>query len=147
MEAIKQMEWTLKYATGVATIDTERYNLLKQFNNLASVVNQGLAQELFPEMLLKFTMECSRHFANEEKYMKDTFFLNHKDHQILHNSFMYELELYNIECISGLSVDAHKVTSFIAQWWQTHIKNEDSYFLEQQFKQQEEHLLYEHEIA
>ena len=147
MKTLEQKKWTLKYATGIAIIDTERYNLLKSFNNLVSVVNNGSAKELFPGLLLKFTMECSKHFDNEQKYMEETSFPNYKDHQILHNSFMYELELYNIECISGFSIDAYKVTEFIGHWWQTHIKNEDTYFVEQQFKQEEQALLYEHEIA
>lgn len=143
MELIEKIRWSVKYTTGVTVIDTERYQLLKSFNNLVASVHN---KELFPEQLLSFTMACSTHFKNEEKYIADISFPTSKNHQIFHKSFMYELDLYNIECISGFSIEPIKVVNFIYQWWETHIQNEDIFFIEQQFKRQEQ-LFYEPEIA
>jgi hemerythrin len=84
--------WTPKLAVGVPAIDAQHKELFARADALLTAMSQGKsAQELKP--LLAFLDDyCSRHFASEEKLMRERKYPGLREHAAQHAIFVKQFE-------------------------------------------------------
>jgi len=64
------IEWTDKYNTGVAEVDNQHKEIIKQLNKLHDAITSGLAKDVITD-IIKFAGEyATKHFAFEESCME-----------------------------------------------------------------------------
>ena len=81
--------------------------------------------KLFEKLLMEFTVVVLKQFKLEEDCLKNQSFPKINVHTALHSSFVYQLDVYNIEIVTGSSINPYMVVDFIRNWWLNHALKED----------------------
>ena len=85
------MEWTDKLATGIKTIDSQHQELFKRINNLVLAIREHRCQTEI-DATIKFLDDYARvHFAEEEKYMRETNYVGLTEQREQHKRYLAAL--------------------------------------------------------
>lgn len=126
MENSKKLIWNQELVSGNAEIDCHRKKLIGIYNNMLTCVSEYPDFKLFEKLLMEFTITVIKLFKTEEELVSndDIVFLN--AHKVLHSSFIYQLDIYNIEMVTSSTVNPYLVINYIDVWWKEHIMIEDN---------------------
>jgi hemerythrin len=127
------MEWTEKLATGISTIDSQHRELFKRINNLVSAIKQHRCKEEI-DGTIKFLEDYARvHFAEEEKYMRETHYAGLDEQREDHKKYLAALaelkEQASLPRVQGGSYDLSATTNqVVVDWIVEHIMTVDMKF-------------------
>ncbi len=125
MEKFGKIKWTDKYRIGNVEINQERKELLATYNDFIDCVIENPNYKDFDDFLVEMIDLSKTHFEKEEDYLRKYSDESVEIHRVLHQSFLYEMDLYKIESSSGDSVEPFKVLNFIKTWWKNHTHSEN----------------------
>jgi hemerythrin len=120
------LQWTDRYATGIAEIDQEHRGLIEFVNRLHDgwfADDAGLTAGRFFTRLLD---EISAHFASEEVAMRDGAYDQFADHKEEHDRFIDEIR--DIMEASGQSdeIDSLELAYHLDSWFAHHFTTYDA---------------------
>jgi len=127
------MEWTERLATGISTIDNQHKELFKRINNLVIAIKEHRCKTEI-DGTIKFLDDYARiHFAEEEKYMRDTSYEGLAEQQADHKRYLAALAELKAEAslprIAGSTYDLSATTNqVIVDWIVDHILKLDMKF-------------------
>ena len=85
------MKWDEKFATGIRTIDSQHKELFKRINNLVVAIKEHRCKAEI-DGTIKFLDDYARvHFADEEKYMRETNYRGMEEQRVDHKRFLAAL--------------------------------------------------------
>ncbi|MCL2576163.1 MAG: bacteriohemerythrin [Defluviitaleaceae bacterium] len=126
--------WKDSYTVGVGIIDRQHKELFEQVANLKAVLTQGLGFDEYKrqigEAVQYLKKYCTEHFADEEKYYKDTGIEGIEEHRQLHikliqDVFDHEKRLMDSD-FSPAAV--REFLGFLLTWLIYHVAGEDQKF-------------------
>jgi len=127
------MEWTEKLATGIKTIDTQHQELFKRINNLVLAIREHRCKSEI-DATLKFLDDYARiHFAEEEKYMRETSYAGLPEQREDHKKYLAALAALKEQAsqprFQGSTYDLSATTSqVVIDWIVEHIMKLDMKF-------------------
>jgi len=127
------MEWNEKFATGIGTIDSQHQELFKRINNLVVAIKEHRCKAEI-DGTIKFLDEYARvHFAEEEKYMRETNYGGLEEQRGDHRRFLAALAKLKAEAslprIVGSTYDLSATTNqVVVDWIIDHILKLDMRF-------------------
>ncbi len=138
------MEWTDKLATGIKTIDSQHQELFKRINNLVLAIREHRCQAEI-DATIKFLDDYARvHFAEEEKYMRETNYAGLTEQREHHKRYLAALaelkEQASQPRFQGSTYDLSATTNqVVVDWIVDHIMKLDMKFGEFLKTQGKEH--------
>ena len=127
------MEWTDKLATGIKTIDSQHQELFKRINNLVLAIREHRCQTEI-DATIKFLDDYARvHFAEEEKYMRETNYAGLTEQREHHKRYLAALaelkEQASQPRFQGSTYDLSATTNqVVIDWIVDHIMKLDMRF-------------------
>ncbi len=127
------MEWTEKLATGISTVDSQHKELFKRINDLVAAIKQQRCKSEI-DGVLKFLDDYARtHFADEERYMRETGYPGIQEQIEDHKRYLDALVQLKAQAslprIQGGSYDLSATTNqIVVDWIVGHIKRLDMKF-------------------
>ncbi len=82
------LEWSNRFATGIAEIDDQHQELFRQVNRLLEACSQGTGKALLPEIFDFLGKYAVEHFATEERYMERYGYPELAEHRKVHQEFV-----------------------------------------------------------
>ncbi len=138
------MEWTETLATGIKTIDSQHQELFKRINNLVLAIKEHRCKAEI-DTTLKFLDDYARiHFAEEEKYMRETNYTGLLKQREDHKKYLSALAELKVQAsqprIQGSTYDLSATTNqVVVDWIVDHIMKLDMKFGEFLKMQGKEH--------
>jgi len=121
--------WSSRFETGIAIIDTQHKALFQAINRLSDSFKAGTSGAQSKEcldFLLKYTIE---HFQTEEKFMKEIDYPKLTSHMAEHMQLIRKAEAIQAKLNEGNTVTMD-VTLFISDWLKHHINENDMDYVE-----------------
>lgn len=117
--------WSDKFKTGVAQIDLQHQELVKQINALHDAMKAGKGKEQVGkaiEFLAKYTAD---HFRTEEALMQRHGYPGFDQHQAAHRDLVAKVVALIAKVKKGEAVLTIEVSDFLAEWVKHHISEMD----------------------
>lgn len=124
------MRWKKEYENDIPIIDTQHKQLFRFNDELQTAISSGLKQSTLKELLTNVQQYVARHFAMEEKFMRDSKYpgLNEQleAHAYFTNRFNEIFDDFNKDGLSPPLVNALK--NELTDWVTKHITGIDQKF-------------------
>ena len=127
------MEWNEKFSTGISTIDSQHKELFRRINNLVVAIKEHRCKAEI-DGTIKFLDDYARvHFAEEEKYMRDTNYGGMEEQKADHRRYLSALTELKTEAslprVPGSTYDLSATTNqVVVDWIIDHILKLDMRF-------------------
>lgn len=127
------MEWSEKYATGIATIDSQHRELFVRITSLVKAIKESRCRSEI-DGVLKFLDDYARiHFHEEERHMRETGYGGYEEQRVEHGKYLDALrdlkEQAALPRVQGASYDLSATTNqVVVDWIVDHIMSVDMRF-------------------
>jgi len=127
------MEWDEKFVTGIRTIDSQHKELFRRINNLVVAIKEHRCKAEI-DGTIKFLDDYARvHFAEEEKYMRETNYGGVEQQRADHKRYLAALAALKKEAslprVTGSTYDLSATTNqVVVDWIIDHILKLDMKF-------------------
>ena len=115
-------QWEDKYDLGVDKMNDEHQVLIDLMNKLYEENDKKSDKFVINQCINKLADWTKVHFAHEEAYMEEIGFPGIKQHKLIHQNLLSELDKYATEYHKGTENQiSPKFFSFLKLWLQAHI--------------------------
>lgn len=119
------MQWSSEYETGVEKFDKQHQQLFKLINKLyVSMKNHG-SKESLESILTELAEYTDYHFKEEEKAFDQFHYPGTQQHKVLHEKLVSQVLDFIEKFSSGQAAVDFNLLSFLQDWLNVHIKEED----------------------
>ena len=125
MKNLENIDLIRKIDTGNPVLNEQRRKLASIFKNMLYCITEDPDYKLFEKLLIEFTVVALKQFKLEEDCLRKHSYPKINVHTALHSSFVYQLDVYVIEAVTGTSINPYKVVEYIRNWWLNHALKED----------------------
>jgi len=127
---MKSVPWQNSYKINIPTIDAQHKQLFLTFAELNEAVKEGLKPSTVQSTLDRLQQYITRHFAVEEKRMRETSYPGYNDqckaHEEFRNIYSHIVDTFKHE---GLTPEIVKtIQNELAQWLKKHVLEMDMDF-------------------
>ncbi len=81
------MQWEAKMATGIAKVDAQHKELIRQVNELLDAMREGKGRRIIGDVLAFLGKYAVEHFATEEALMQRHGYPGYAEHRAIHEAF------------------------------------------------------------
>ncbi|GAB4264588.1 bacteriohemerythrin [Deferrisoma sp.] len=81
------MQWEAKMATGIAKVDAQHKELIRQVNELMDAMKAGKGRQIIGDVLAFLGKYAVEHFATEEALMQRHGYPGYAEHKAVHEAF------------------------------------------------------------
>lgn len=124
MKAHEKLVWTADMSIGNNNVDKDHQKLIKIYNDLLDLRNQGYDSNEFSRILSEMTDYTMFHFKKEETYMTSFSYPESRNHRNEHVQMIYQVAMYNYE-LHNDGVNPDEILEFLKNWWTNHIRVHD----------------------
>lgn len=118
--------WSHDFLIGIAELDNEHRDLIKQFNAFTSALNEEKGISEIRQILGNIYGRLEMHFALEERVMREFKFDDFDNHKTEHNALLNELSEFIEKFKDDPTLEYEEmVGSRIGKWIVGHIMNCD----------------------
>lgn len=121
------MQWEAKMATGIAKVDAQHKELIRQVNELMDAMKAGKGRQIIGDVLAFLGKYALEHFATEEALMQRHGYPGYAEHKAIHEAFKKDFGQLAAEYDRNpekLSVTI-QVQRRVLDWLRDHILNTD----------------------
>lgn len=121
-------QWDPKMETGVAAIDRQHKELVRQVNELMTAMKEGRGRQMIGDVLAFLGKYAVEHFGTEEELMRKNGYPDYERHHAIHEAFKKDFGALAEELDANpvnLSLTL-KVQNKVLDWLKSHILNIDS---------------------
>ena len=120
------IEWRDEFCTGVAGVDFEHQELIKQINSIYAMIDNKTDREDVIDRLGNIYGSISAHFALEEQMMERHKYDHFKEHQADHERLLDDIQDISEEFENSTELDGEKFKKKLNDWFQIHFATHDS---------------------
>jgi hemerythrin-like metal-binding protein len=118
-------QWDPKYVTGHKPVDEQHKMLFGMVNNLHDAIISGKGPEVLGPTLQELARYTIEHFAEEEKLMASINYVNSAEHKSKHDALTTQVKDLLDRYATGKLALSMTLSTFLANWLQHHIKEDD----------------------
>lgn len=120
------IEWRKEFCTGVPGVDYEHQQLIKEINNIYTLVDDEADRDTIIDNLGDIYGSISAHFALEEQMMEKHNYDHFKEHQADHERLLDDIRDITEEFEQQTKLDDAKFKQKLNDWFQVHFSTHDS---------------------
>lgn len=120
------IEWREEFCTGVPGVDYEHQQLIKEINNIYTLVDDEADRDTIIDNLGDIYGSISAHFALEEQMMEKHNYDHFKEHQADHERLLDDIRDITEEFELQTKLDDAKFKQKLNDWFQVHFSTHDS---------------------
>lgn len=120
------IEWREEYCTGIAGVDFEHQQLIRQINDVYQLIEDQSDKELVIDSLGEIYGNISAHFALEEQMMLRYDYDHYPQHRADHERLLDDIRDITEEFENTVQLDEAEFRKKLADWFQLHFKTHDS---------------------
>lgn len=120
------IEWREEFCTGVPGVDYEHQQLIKEINNIYTLVDDEADRDTIIDNLGDIYGSISAHFALEEQMMEKHNYDHFKEHQADHERLLDDIRDITEEFEQQTKLDDAKFKQKLNDWFQVHFSTHDS---------------------
>lgn len=128
MKKIFKIVWKDKYQTGSSEGDRLKIKLLAAYNDIVEIFTMNYSSNDFRYLLNRIVAQTTVYFDAEEEFSKVSNIDVLESHLLLHDEFLYDLELYYCDISSKSKKDNVELLMYVQRWLKMHIDSHQ-YFL------------------
>jgi len=113
------------YSIHVDAIDEQHKRLLGMINSLHASVQAGAVHDELSPILKELVTYIAGHLVAEEQLMREVSYPEFTRHKALHAEFTGRIAGILQRLKSGQDFSAYELLSFMKNWWDHHIRQED----------------------
>lgn len=117
--------WSDELSVGNRLIDDDHKKLVKMVNDFHDALVEGHGNEVVGKVLHNLVIYTREHFAREEAEMQRIKYARYLAHKEEHDKLLREVAELQGSFQSGRAMLSIKVSKFLRDWLQTHIKQTD----------------------
>lgn len=122
--------WDAKMETGIATVDRQHQELVRQVNELVAAMQKGKGREVVGDVLVFLGKYAVEHFGTEEALMRQHGYPDYEKHRAIHESFKADFGRLAAEMDANptrlaLTIEVQRR---VMDWLRDHILNVDTRF-------------------
>ncbi len=119
------MNWTADFSVGIKEIDQQHMKLVDMLNKLFDGMQEKKGGDFIKGIVFEIVDYAAKHFALEEKYMKNFAFSGFAGHKIEHDKFVTKALDLKKRVTEGGFVLSLEVMNFLKTWLIDHIMKTD----------------------
>jgi hemerythrin len=127
----KLLNWSKKYAIGIAEIDEQHKILVEITNNMFTAHVRGAAHQQVEHIIAAMIDYAQLHFKLEEQFMLNNNYSAHQEHKIEHQVFTDKVRLFFEEYKNGSTTIPYQILIFLRDWLVHHIQVSDKKIAEE----------------
>jgi hemerythrin len=120
------IEWRKEFCTGVAGVDFEHEELIKQINSIYTLIENKSDKDKVIDSLGDIYGSISAHFALEEQMMERHNYDHFKEHQADHERLLDDIQEITEEYEKAAKLDDEMFKQKLNDWFQLHFQTHDS---------------------
>lgn len=125
-------DWTKELELGVAAMDAEHRQLVDKMNRIHELDRQQAQKPTLAAAFADLGSYIEQHFADEEAYMQQIGFPDHKRHAAIHADLLRRFAEHRANFERGDGRVPPSVFRFLVSWLASHIKGIDRKYAEHQ---------------
>jgi len=118
--------WTNELDVMVDEMNDQHQVLISIMNDLFQLNERGVSKYKILRKLNELVSYTRKHFRDEEAYMESIKFTGRKNHKIIHERLLHELNSYVEEFKANHETLTEKLFNFLNNWLLTHIEHTDN---------------------
>ena len=119
------MDWYESYSIGIAEIDKQHKELVNTVSKMQKSLKAGSVDKEVGNTLKFLVDYTKRHFADEERLMRDINFPDYENHKIKHGKLVEQITDILLGLKKGKPVNGYELIDFLTDWLINHIRHED----------------------
>ena len=123
-------QWSEKYATGHAEIDSQHMRLVSMINELHEALSEGKGKKTSSGILERLVEYAGYHFKTEEKLMQKWVHENMGIHINEHRAFLSRVLEMSRDLDNGEYMVSIELNEFLKEWLSQHILGTDMLLVE-----------------
>lgn len=120
------IEWREEFCTGVAGVDYEHQELIKQINAIYAMIDDKSDRENIIDALGDIYGSISAHFALEEQMMERHKYDHFKEHQADHEHLLNDIQDISDAYEKSTKLDDDRFKQQLNDWFKIHFATHDS---------------------
>lgn len=120
------MNWDRSLDVGVDAMNKEHHEILDVMNMIFDAHSSGRRGEPINALVARLGEVCTRHFADEERFMQEIDFPGLKTHQIIHKALLQDFSRHAAAIRAAGGVANDEFFGFLRRWLVAHIKGVDA---------------------
>jgi hemerythrin len=116
-------------ALGIEIIDAQHRRYFELLNDLLAARAAGRGNEAVLDAVTAMVDYVDKHFATEERYMREFGYTDFAAHRELHAGFVRKVIALNRALRRGDDHLDDDLVAYLGEWFQTHIRQEDPKFV------------------
>lgn len=120
------IEWREEFCTGVAGVDYEHQQLIKEINAIYTLIENKADKEIVIDCLGDIYGSISAHFALEEQMMEKHHYDHFKEHQADHERLLDDIRDITDEFEDAAQLNNDKLKQQLNDWFLKHFGTHDA---------------------
>jgi len=123
---VELIKWREEFCTGIAGVDYEHEELIKQINDVYALIDNNADQQTILDSLGDIYGSISAHFSLEEQMMQRHGYDQYNEHKADHDRLLDNIVDISDEFEINLNLDHELFKQRLNDWFQNHFKTHDS---------------------
>lgn len=124
------IHWNPAFSFGVQELDDQHKRLVCILNNMRESLASNDAERTASALFDALAITLRSHIFSEESLMRRHGYSGLDNHQKKHHQILEQLDVTARGISAGNRQLARDVLDFIESWWQNHVRNDDSQFVQ-----------------
>lgn len=120
------LEWKPEYSVGNISIDHEHEHMIQQINTLYEQLGETVNAESIEAVLGEIHADISAHFALEERLMRETDFVEYKNHKDDHEDLLDQIHDLMDSFIDDPEAGQKLLKTQLSDWFGRHFSSFDA---------------------
>ena len=123
------LEWKQEYSVEISVVDAQHKQVFSLINELFAAITEQDTDAHFGKIFLKLRLFMETHLRCEEVYLKYANYPHCEAHRKLHIGMTGEVNRL-IDSLEKGKDSPQELLLFLKKWWQNHVCEEDSKYIE-----------------
>ncbi len=123
-------QWTEELSVGVREFDAQHQRMIQMMRELNEAMLQGKGKETLSGILAGLHQYTKIHFSAEERLFAEHGYADAEKHRMQHDYFIGKIDEFKRDHEEGKLGTPVKVSHFLNDWFQNHIKATDKQYTE-----------------
>jgi hemerythrin len=122
---MSEMTWDAKYSVGIEEMDDQHREFLAIHEELRAASLRGRGHRIMEDVLAKVQAHAERHFADEERLMREMAYPDLEFHILEHQQLLRKVRRFKMKHDMDLERITVPVLKFLEFWIKRHILDSD----------------------
>jgi methyl-accepting chemotaxis protein len=119
------IDWSDDLSVNIGVIDMQHKRLVEMINKLYHAMKTGKGDQIMGPLFVDLIEYTGKHFATEERFMKDKTYPDYESHKAEHEKFVARVLELKAKLEKGEKVFSSEVFNFLKGWLINHIQGTD----------------------